>query len=246
MDDPGAKPTDAKPLGIAFERPPDGMLRREDFTEERLEQIAALSARLTGSRLLSKAEREASLATCRQAIPPGRDAWIFGYGSLMWNPAIKLVESQPALLRGYHRWFCLDLLLGRATPDRPGLMLGLDRGGSCLGIAHRIAAADLESELTILWRREMMSGSYRPRWVKVQGKAGPIRALTFVVDRKHPRYAGKLPTAEVVRRIAEAEGLIGSNRQYLYKTVEHLDQLGIADGPMHALAREVRRLAERR
>ena len=220
------------------------MLRREDFTEERIEQIIALAAQLTGNRSLSQAERKASLATCVQAVPHGADVWVFGYGSLMWNPALKLAESQPALIRGYHRWFCLDMLLGRGMPDRPGLMLGLDRGGSCLGLAHRIAAQDVESELTILWRREMMSGAYRPVWITARSPRGQLRALTFVVNRRHERYAGKLPIAEVVARIACAEGHIGTNRQYLYKTVEHLDQLGICDGPMHDLARRVRAIAD--
>jgi cation transport protein ChaC len=221
------------------------MLRREDFTEERLEQLAVLVARLTGSKMSSRAEREASLAACLQVAPGGGDVWVFGYGSLMWNPALKLAESQPALIRGYHRWFCLEMQLGRGMPDRPGLMLGLDRGGSCQGLAHRIAGEDVQTELTILWRREMLSGAYRPIWITAQSPCGMIPVLTFVVNRRHERYAGKLPIADVVARIAGAEGHIGTNRQYLYKTVEHLDQLGICDGPMHALARQVRIVAGR-
>lgn len=245
MDDDKAGSAASRPAGLRLDSPPGGMLRREDLSEERVEQIAALVAQLTGSRLLSREERSASLAVCLQAVPRGADVWVFGYGSLMWNPALKLAESRPALIRGYHRWFCLDMPLGRGMPDRPGLMLGLDRGGSCQGLAHRIAAENVESELTILWRREMMSAAYRPRWITAQSACGKLRALSFVVNRHHERYAGKLPMAEVAVRIAGAEGHIGTNRHYLYKTVEHLDQLGIADGPMHALARQVRAIAGR-
>jgi cation transport protein ChaC len=227
-----------------FESPPDGMLRREDFTEERIERFAALAKQLDGYRMLNREERKASLEQCLAAVPSGTDVWVFGYGSLMWNPAIKVAETRSGLIRGYHRWFCLEMLLGRGSPDRPGLMLGLDRGGSCRGLAHRIAAADVESELTILWCREMVSGAYRPHWVNVEQDGERIRALTFVVNRQNARYAGRLPVDEVVMRIALAEGQIGSNRHYLYKTVEHLDQLGICDGPMHDLARRVRAVAK--
>ncbi|HYM30843.1 MAG TPA: gamma-glutamylcyclotransferase [Candidatus Cybelea sp.] len=224
----------------ALERHPDGMLRREEFTEERLDRISRVARELLGYRLLSAEERQASLGAVLSAVPRRRGVWIFGYGSLMWNPALKVAETRAATVHGYHRWFCLDMHLGRGSPDRPGLMLGLDRGGSCHGMAHRIAPQDVESELEILWRREMLSGAYQPRWVTAYGKRGALRALTFVVDRRHDRYAGKLPEQEVVMRIALAEGHIGTNRQYLFKTVEHLDQLGIDDGPMHRLARLVR------
>jgi glutathione-specific gamma-glutamylcyclotransferase len=229
---------------LRFEIPPDGMLRREDFTEERVERFAALAKHLGGYRLLSREERQASLERCLADVPPNADVWIFGYGSLMWNPAIRVTETCSGLVRGYHRRFCLEMLLGRGSLERPGLMLGLDRGGSCRGLAHRIAAAEVESELTILWRREMTSGAYRPHWVTVEQGDVRIRALTFVANREHARYAGKLPVDEVVMRIASAEGQIGSNRHYLYKTVEHLDQLGICDGPMHDLARRVRAVAK--
>src|SRR5579864_3025154 len=160
-----------------FDNPPDGMLRREDFTEERVERFAALAEQLGGYRLLSREARKSSLERCLAAIPRHEDVWVFGYGSLMWNPAIRVTETRSGLIRGYHRCFCLEMLLGRGSPDRPGLMLGLDRGGSCRGLAHRIAAADVESELTILWRREMVSGAYRPRWVTVEQGGAEVRAL---------------------------------------------------------------------
>jgi cation transport protein ChaC len=162
----------------------------------------------------------------------------------MWNPAIKLAESRKAHVRGYHRMFCLNLQIGRAMPDKPGLMLGIDRGGSVTGVAHRIAAGDVESELSILWLREMLSGAYEPRWVNadIEGR-GRTRVLTFVINRYHPRYEGALSEDEAARRVAAAVGHLGTNRDYLYRTVQHLTGLGIEDGPMQSLEAKVRQLA---
>jgi cation transport protein ChaC len=172
------------------------------------------------------------------------ELWVFGYGSLMWNPAINVVDSKKAHVRGYHRTFCLTLGAGRGTPQMPGLMLAIDRGGSCTGVAHCIAAGQVESELGVLWLREMVSGAYEPRWVSadVEG-VKRLRVLTFVINRSHPRYEGHLAPDVAARRIAAAQGILGSNREYLYRTVRHLAELGIEDGPMHALERHVRILA---
>jgi cation transport protein ChaC len=169
--------------------------------------------------------------------------WVFGYGSLMWNPAIHVAETRSGVVHGYHRWFSLTMMMGRGTPECPGLMLVLDRGGSCRGLVHRIAAETVDSELRILWMREMLGGSYTPRWVTARTETGPVRAITFVANPFHPRYCGKLPHDAVVERIALASGNLGTNRYYLFKLVEHLDMLGIADGPMHELARRVREKA---
>ena len=135
-------------------------------------------------------------------------------------------------------------MFGRGTPEKPGLMLALDEGGACLGVAHRIAAAEVESELTILWQREMLSGAYTPLWMdaKIDGH-GPARAITFVINREHPRYEGDLSTEATAARIAAAEGMLGTNRDYLYRMIAQLDGLGLADGPMHELERRVRALA---
>jgi glutathione-specific gamma-glutamylcyclotransferase len=218
-------------------------LRREDFCEEWIQEITARAARLGDYKMLSPEEREASRQSFLAAIPPGADTWVFGYGSLMWNPAIHVAETRPGVLHGYHRWFSLTMMMGRGTPECPGLMLVLDRGGSCRGLAHRIAAAGVESELRILWMREMLGGAYRPRWVTVRTETGPVRAITFVANQAHPRYCGKLPHDAVVERIACAAGNLGTNRYYLFKLVEHLDMLGIADSALHDLARLVRERA---
>jgi cation transport protein ChaC len=219
-------------------------LKREDFTLDRVRWIADQAARRGGIPLMSEEARNASLKAVRSAAAPGTDVWVFGYGSLMWNPAINVADSRKAHLRGYHRTFCLTLSVGRGTVEKPGLMLGIDRGGSCTGIAHRIKAGDVESELTILWYREMLSGSYEPRWIsgEVEG-VGPSRMLSFVVNRSHPRYEHALGEAVVAQRMAAAEGILGTNRDYLYRTVAYLSSLGIADGPMHKLERHVRALA---
>jgi glutathione-specific gamma-glutamylcyclotransferase len=219
-------------------------LRREDFTPERVRRIADDAAARGAIPLMSEEARRASLKSIRESVPAGADAWVFGYGSLMWNPAINVIDSRKAHVRGYHRMFCLTMKVGRGAPDKPGLMLGIDRGGSCTGVAHRIAADAVESELTILWLREMLSGAYEPRWVNadVEGQ-GRTRVLTFVINRYHPRYERALDEGEAARRIAAAEGTLGSNRDYLYRTVAWLDARGIEDGPMHALERRVRELA---
>ncbi len=219
-------------------------LRREDFTPERIRRIADAAAARGAIPLMSEEARRASLKAVRQSVPAGADAWVFGYGSLMWNPAINVVESKKAHVRGYHRMFCLTLHVGRGAPERPGLMLGIDRGGSCTGVAHRIAANEVESELSILWMREMLSGAYEPRWVNADiDGLGRTRVLTFVINRYHPRYESALDETAAALRIAGAAGHLGTNRDYLYRTVKHLAELGIEDGPMRSLEAKVRQIA---
>ncbi len=170
---------------------------------------------------------------------PGGDVWIFGYGSLIWNPAFHHVERRIARLHGYHRRFCLWSHLGRGSAERPGLMLGLERGGSCFGMAFRIAAAAVADELEIVWRREMFGGAYRPRWVRLHTGAGPVAAVTFPIEPEHPRYAGRQPEAAVVAALAHAEGPLGTARSYLDNTVDHLEAHGIRDRSLSRLRRLV-------
>ena len=229
----------------AFPTQPLGRdLRREDFTLERVRRIADAAAKRGGVPLMSEEARRASLKAMLAAVPQGQDAWVFGYGSLMWNPAINVVDSRKAHVRGYHRTFCLTLGVGRGTPEKPGLMLGMDRGGSCTGVAHRIAADAVESELAILWLREMVSGAYEPRWLNADVDGFKRnRVLAFVINRSHPRYERTLHQGDAARRIAQAQGMLGTNREYLYRTVKHLAGLGIEDGPLHNLEHQVRILA---
>src|SRR5579875_1631626 len=151
-------------------------------------------------RYLTDTELEASLDATLRELPPGEDAWLFGYGSLMWNPALEYAEQRVATIHGFHRSYCLWLMSGRGSPEHPGLMLALDRGGSCRGLACRIPAAQARGELLLAWRREMMGGSYQARWVRAATADGPVRAIAFVVNRAHPRYAGKLAVPDIAAR----------------------------------------------
>ena len=172
--------------------------------------------------------------------PDGRDLWIFAYGSLIWDPGFPFEEARPALLRGYHRAFCLYSMRYRGTPERPGLVLGLDRGGACRGIAYRVAAARVEQVWGYLWEREMPSRSYHCRLLSIVVAGRPVKARSFVVDRAHPSYAGKLDVARTAEIICDAHGQRGACLAYLENTVEHLDRLGIPDRRLHDLLHAVR------
>lgn len=183
--------------------------------------------------LLSDVERQASLAEFMKTRPTG-DLWIFAYGSLVWNPALRVAERRIAQVRGWHRSFCLSMAVGRGTPDEPGLVLGLDRGGVCDGVAYRIAERDVASELPILWSREMLIGGYNPTWVDVIGDDGEKfgAAIAFMIDRDHEHYAGGLPQHEKIRRLASAKGSWGSSADYLFRTIGGLREHGIRDKEM--------------
>lgn len=178
---------------------------------------------------------QADLDTTLATHEPGADVWLFGYGSLMWNPALHFAERVPGSVRGWHRRFCLWLHMGRGTPENPGLMLALDRGGSCHGALFRIPAAHARDELLLAWRRELFTGAYQSRWVTAQTEQGPVRAATFVVNRDYPRYAGRLPENRVAERLATASGTLGSCASYLEQTIGSLRQMGRRDRSMERL-----------
>ena len=165
--------------------------------------------------------------------------WVFGYGSLLWNPCVNVVERRMARLYGFHRDFQLKLTYARGSPDAPGLMLGLVPGGSCRGMALRVRASDLEHELLMVWRREMLTGVYRPRWVELHADGRRLPAVTFVVDPRHRCYCGRLDDAEIVHLIATGHGFLGTSAEYLDNTVLHLDEQGIHDGRLRELRRRV-------
>ncbi|MFO1061840.1 MAG: gamma-glutamylcyclotransferase [Dongiaceae bacterium] len=188
----------------------------------------------------SDAGGEAALVASRRVRPPeGRDFWVFGYGSLMWRPGFEPAAALPALLRGWHRAFCIYSHHYRGTPDDPGLVLGLDRGGACRGRALLVPAERAAAVADYLHEREMITGVYRPRWVAVDSARGRLTALTYVADRDHPQYTGKLEADRVVELILRARGESGTNRSYLENTVRHLDELGVVDCPLHRLLRQV-------
>jgi cation transport protein ChaC len=163
--------------------------------------------------------------------------WIFAYGSLMWDPDFPRAETEPALLRGYHRSFCLYSYDYRGTRARPGLTLGLDRGGACRGIALRLPPETLAETLDRLWAREMTAPRvYEMRLLPVRTAYGSRMAFAFTVRRDHTDYAGRLSPDAAARIIAGAAGRRGACRDYLADTVRHLAALGIADVSLQRLA----------
>jgi len=169
--------------------------------------------------------------------PDGEDFWVFGYGSLMWHPGFPHLEVREARLRAFHRHFCVYSYIYRGTPDCPGLVLGLDRGGSCRGLAFRVPAAEGADVMDYLHAREMVTAVYRPCWLTVETARGRLRAATFVVDRAHEQYAGRLTPQRTVELILQGSGSTGHCLDYLEKTVRHLDALGLPDPALKRLLR---------
>ena len=176
--------------------------------------------------------------------------WVFAYGSLMWQPGFPVAEARRARLRDYRRAFALYSIHYRGTPEAPGLVLGLDwaPGAECIGMALRVEAgseAEAAAVRRYLAERELVSRAYfevthRVELLEPEGW-GEVEALCYVVDRTHPQYAGGLPPEEQAAIIARAEGPSGTNRDYLFSTVTHLEALGVEDPALFALAEMVRR-----
>jgi glutathione-specific gamma-glutamylcyclotransferase len=197
---------------------------------------AMVAAAGYGHLLLSDAEIEASLASVRR---PGA-TWVFAYGSLMWNPVFDPVERVPGRLHGWHRRFCFWVHAGRGSPERPGLMMGLLPGGACRGVLLRIAEHEADRELNLLWHREMVTSAYVPRRMPVATADGPVEAIVFVANRRHPHYVGGLSAPQAAEHLTHAEGPLGRNRDYLSRTVLTLRSLGIPDRGLERLCAEVR------
>lgn len=173
------------------------------------------------------------------------DIWVFGYGSLIWDPGFPWRERAPALLRGYHRAMCVYSHVWRGAPARPGLVLGLDRGGSCRGVAFRVAGDAAAEVLEALDARERVTEVYLRRRVGARLADGRrVAAEAYVADRAHPQYAGKLPLEAAARLIRQGRGRGGGNVDYLAATVEHLEALGIPDAPLARLLGAVRKGGE--
>ncbi|MEM8830921.1 MAG: gamma-glutamylcyclotransferase [Cyanobacteria bacterium P01_G01_bin.19] len=173
---------------------------------------------------------------------PNEELWIFAYGSLIWNPLFDYCDRTPVTLEDWHRQFCLLAPVGRGTIDNPGLVLGLEAqiGSHCQGIAYRLPIDDsLESELLLLWRREMVVGSYIPTWIAGKNGDRDFKVLAFVVDSQHSAYVN-WSTVSIVETLATASGSLGSSAEYLDNTVKGLLAAGIEDKTLVELDRLVK------
>jgi len=174
-----------------------------------------------------------------QAELSDADLWVFGYGSLMWRPGFAFIEQVPARLIGEHRALCVYSFDHRGTPEKPGLVLGLDRGGACRGIAFRVAASQRLETIDYLRAREQTTNVYREVmrsvWLDNEARAR-VSALAYVVDRGHVQYAGRLSLAEQLRHVREGHGRSGNNRDYVLATVKSIEAQGFRDAQLHQLA----------
>lgn len=168
------------------------------------------------------------------------DFWVFGYGSLIWRPGFAHVETQRARLFGYRRALCIYSHVHRGTPGRPGLVLGLDRGGSCIGMAFRVPGAMRAEVVAYLRERELVTNVYLERTVDVRLESGAtVPAVTYVADRRHGQYAGALGEADAAKVVSGAVGQSGPNEAYVLSTIEHLKALGIRDHWLEGVARRL-------
>ena len=167
--------------------------------------------------------------------------WIFGYGSLMWKPGFEYEAREPAAVQGLHRSLCVKSFVHRGTPEKPGLVLGLDRGGSCRGLAFRVAARKWDETIAYLRAREQVTMVYleRVRPVTLLASGEKVRAVTYVVDRAHQQYAGVLDPRELVELVRQGSGISGHCRDYVLNTVTHLRDMKIHDHRLEQLVREL-------
>ncbi len=167
------------------------------------------------------------------------DLWVFGYGSLMWRPGFEFVEQVPARLIGEHRALCVYSFVHRGTPEKPGLVLGLDRGGACRGIAFRVAESKRAATVVYLREREQVTSVYREvmrsLWLESEERRR-VSALAYVVDRGHVQYAGRLSLAEQLRHVQQGHGRSGANREYVISTVKAIEAEGFRDTQLHQLS----------
>jgi cation transport protein ChaC len=175
------------------------------------------------------------IAEFLECLPRG-DLWIFGYGSLMWSPGFRYAEKETALARGYHRALCILSSRYRGTPEKPGLVMGLCRGGSCWGMAFRVPAARVPRVLAALWRREMRNKVYKPTLIRItaaprrqRGRAQQLRALAFIADTAHRQFVKELDLHGRARLVAQGIGQRGRCVDYIHNTLEHMLALGVND-----------------
>ena len=171
------------------------------------------------------------------------DLWVFAYGSLMWRPGFPFQERFPAQLAGMHRALCVYSFVHRGTPEKPGLVLGLDRGGACRGMAYRVSAADRRDTIAYLRAREQVTKVYRETIRRITlhvHQRQQMPALVYVVDRGHPQYAGRLTLSQQLHHVRQGHGQSGPNRDYVLAAVKALESLGCRDPNLHLLAERLK------
>lgn len=189
---------------------------------------------------MSDEAREANRRALLGGHDPAQDLWIYAYGSLMWNPGVHFTEVRMAHLQGHQRRFTLRLSMGRGTPELPGRVLALEpHAGCCTGLAFRLRAEQVEEETTILWRREMLRGGYCPRLLPMSTPQGDIQAVVFAANPDHADHVPELSLADTAAVIASAQGILGSNRDYLEQLAAQLAALCIEDRYITELMRRV-------
>ena len=191
-------------------------------------------------------QREVAKHRWLETLPAEKPAWVFAYGSLMWNPGFEYESVLSATIYGYHRRFCIFSHVYRGTPEAPGLVFGLDRGGSCWGRVFQIAPSQVSTVLGAIWDREMIYRVYVPRKLIALFDKRRLTCHTFVANPHHEQYAGRMDLARTARMIARARGKAGSNPDYLSNTLDHLEELGFQDGNLTRLQATVRSLGDSR
>lgn len=218
-------------------------ISREAIQNGAIEAMAQEAAALGLVRLTTAEERRQSWQQMLSTNPNADgQVWVFAYGSLIWNPACHFVDKIDAHLAGYHRDFCLRTYVGRGNLEQPGLVLGLETGGECFGQVLSLPTEHIESELDILWAREMVTGAYTPMWLPLETKhAGEVHAIVFVMDHDYPQYAGELTFEERCQDLALGEGPLGRAADYLFDTVSALESIDIMDDLLETYAHEVKK-----
>ncbi|MDB5511164.1 MAG: gamma-glutamylcyclotransferase [Enterovirga sp.] len=173
------------------------------------------------------------------------DLWVFGYGSLMWRPGFPFRERSLATLHGYHRSLCIFSHVHRGTPEAPGLVLGLDRGGRCRGVAFAVEPEHADGTIAYLREREQATSVYLERHVPIRLADGrAVKAVTYVADRNHPQYAGRLPTEDLLHLVNQGVGISGANPDYVTATHQHLAEMGVSDPVLAAIAERLAQAAD--
>lgn len=201
-----------------------------------MSKLEAYSPAAAAAKPLTPTELLASLRAALDPWKAGTPFWIFAYGSLMWNPSFTFDARHVATIRGYHRSFRVWSRINRGTPENPGLVLTLERGGSCRGLIYRISPDRVQEEMSGIWKREMTFGSYCPKWLDCVVGEEAIRALAFTVNRECSGYTGAIPEEVIVEAIASARGRYGPAHDYLFKTIDTLHEHGIRDSRVEHLA----------